>query len=277
MQILSTILVLGGLVVGVLGLIGVVIGKVPLLKLKGRGLGAGVLVGGLVLLGVGGTLAPKRSVTVTASPANATILIDGQKYMGTTGRLALIKDSYEVEVQAPNHHALKQTLDMSKQQTFTLKLTPFSAEELAAVKRQAEEKVAQARRAKVAQEQATATAAKAEAARVVAQQQVAKAAAVQAAKDQAAAQTEADVEARKIDIATFLIGCKKAVLAQLKVPDSAEYPSLGEQADRTREYKDGTKVLTGTVRALNPFGVKLSNAFTCSYSPDTLATTIQIQ
>ena len=277
MQILSTVLVLVGIVIGVLGLIGAAIGKVPLLKLKGRGLGAGMLVGGLALLILGGTLAPKRGVVVTASPTNATILIDGQKYTGTTGRLALIKDSYEVEVSAPNHHALKQTLDTSKQQTFTLKLKPFTAEELATVKRQAEEKAAQARRAKLAQEQATAAAAKVEVARVAAQQQADKVAAAQATKDQAVAQAEADLEARKIDIGTFLQRCEKAVRAQLKVPDSAEYPNLSEQADRTREYKDGTKVLTGSVKALNPFGVKLSNTFTCSYSPETLATVVRIR
>ena len=274
MQILSTVLVLVGLVIGVLGLIGAVIGKVPLLKLKGRGLGAGMLVGGLALLILGGTLAPKRGVIVTASPASATILIDGQKYTGTTGRLALIKDSYEVEVSAPNHHALKQTLDTSKQQTFTLKLTPFTAEELAAVKRQVELQAAQVRQAKLAKEQATAAVAKAEAARVAAQQQVSKAAAAQEAKDQAAAQAEADLKARKINIGTFLQRCEKAVRAQLKSPDSANFPGLMTENDQARETADGQRVWAGWVEAENSLGARPRTNFICTYNPASLGTKV---
>ncbi|GAA4009325.1 hypothetical protein GCM10022631_22150 [Deinococcus rubellus] len=283
MQTVSLVLALVGLVVGVLGLIGVILGKVPLLKLKGRGLAAGVLVGGLALAILGGNLAPRRTVTVTASPASATILIDGKTYTGTTGELPLLRDSYEVEIKAPRHHALKQTLDVSKQQKFNIALAPFSSEELAAIQRQADLKAEQARQAQLAKPQAKAAALKAEQARVVEEQRAKAAAAKQAVIDAAAAkkqavinavaaQAKAEREASLIGVGVFWIRCKEAVRAQLKSPDSAKFPSVMTQPDQTKEFGDGSKIWASSIQAQNAFGTEVNNEFTCTYNPTTRET-----
>ena len=302
MQTLSTLLVLVGLVVIVLGLVGVIVGKVPWLKRRGRALGAGVLGGGLALLILGGILVPRRGIVVTASPANATILLDGKRYTGTTGTLPLVADSYEVEVSAPNHHTVKQTLDVSRQQRFNIALTPFTAGELAAIA----EKARQARLAKEAaarakEQQAAAQAAakkradaaaaevkqKADAAQAAAKKradvaaaeakQKAAVAAAEAARKQAKAeaeqvrlaQQEADRQARLIDDATFLTSCVKVVRERLKSPRTARFPGTFEQLDKLQESKDGRKVWVGWVDAENSFGADTRTNFVCMYSPVT--------
>lgn len=269
MQIVSTVLVLVGIVVGVLGLIGVALGRVPLLKLKGRGLAAGVLVGGLAVMIGGGLLAPKRSVTVTVSPANSTIRIDGQTYTGTTGPLALVGDSYVVEASASNHHPLKQTLNTAERQTFALTLTPFSAEELATVRRQAEAKPEQERQAQLSQEKAKEAAAAAERARVAQEQRSQQEAAANAAKAQAAAQAAAELEARKISIGFFLVKCRDVVRGQLKSPSTAKFPGSLESNEQARETEDGERVWAGYVDSQNGFGATVRTAFICTYSPAT--------
>lgn len=230
---MAMIIGLIGMALMALGAWGVFKGKAPLIKLRGRPAYGGVLIGGLALTAVGGSLLPKSEVTLTFTPATATVKLDGQTYTQSPVRVKLTDLPYTVKASAEGYHAQSVSWDTEKQKSLHIDLKPITAAE-----RAADAAAAEAMRERIRQ------AAQARAAR-------------------------ADQASKSLDDGTFIVRCQDAVRAQLKAPSTAKFPGVLEKADAVTSYENGNKDWSGWVDSQNSFGALLRTEFLCEYSMDT--------
>lgn len=229
---MAMIIGLIGMALMALGAWGVFKGKAPLIKLRGRPAYGGVLIGGLALTAVGGSLLPKSEVTLTFTPATATVKLDGQTYTQSPVKVKLTDLPYTVKASAEGYHAQSVSWDTEKQKSLHINLKPITAAE-----RAADAAAAEAMRARIRQ------AAQARAAR-------------------------ADQASKSLDDGTFIVRCQDAVRAQLKAPSTAKFPGVLEKADAVTSYENGNKDWSGWVDSQNSFGALLRTEFLCEYDLD---------
>lgn len=230
---MAMIIGLIGMALLALGVIGLIKRRPPLLKLKSRRAAAGVLIGGLALTAVGGSLLPKSEVTLTFTPATATVKLDGQTYTQSPVKVKLTDLPYTVKASAEGYHAQSVSWDTEKQKSLHIDLKPITAAERAADAAAAEamrERIRQAAQARAAQ---------------------------------------ADQASKSLDDGTFIVRCQDAVRAQLKAPSTAKFPGVLEKADAVTTYENGNKTWSGWVDSQNSFGALLRTEFLCEYSMDT--------
>ncbi|KQQ99451.1 PEGA domain-containing protein [Deinococcus sp. Leaf326] len=229
---MAMIIGLIGMALLALGGIGVIKRRTPLLKLKRRRAAAGVLIGGLALTAVGGSLLPKSEVTLTFTPATATVKLDGQTYTQSPVRVKLTDLPYTVKASAEGYHAQSVSWDTEKQKSLHINLKPITAAERAADAAAAEamrERTRQAAQARAAQ---------------------------------------ADQASKSLDDGTFIVRCQDAVRAQLKAPSTAKFPGVLEKAAAVTTYENGNKDWSGWVDSQNSFGALLRTEFLCEYDFD---------
>ena len=226
---MAMIIGLIGMALLVLGIIGLVKRRTPLLKLKSRRAAAGIFVGGLALTAVGGSLLPKSEVTLTFTPATATVKLDGQTYTQSPVKVKLTYLPYTVKASAEGYHAQSVSWDTEKQKSLHIDLKPITAAE-----RAADVAAAEAMRQRIRQ----------------------------AAQ---AREAQADQASKSLDDGTFIVRCQNAVRAQLKAPSTAKFPGVLEKADAVTTYENGNKTWSGWVDSQNSFGALLRTDFLCKY------------
>lgn len=229
---MAMIIGLIGMALTVLGAIGVFRGRAPWPKLKGRLAYSGVVVGGLLLTALGGALLPKSEVTLSFTPANATVKLDGATYSQSPVKVSLTERSYTVRVSAEGYHPQSVSWNTEKQRSLHIDLKPISAAERAAQKAEEE-------------------------------RQQREAAAAQAAAEQRAAR-----EAKELDDGSFIVQCQDQVRARLKSPSTARFPGVLEKADSVTTYENGNKDWSGWVDSQNSFGAMIRTEFLCEYDLD---------
>ena len=226
---MSMLIGVAGLVLMILAAIGVVRGRAPLIKLKGRGPYVGLLVGGFIVTAIGGALMPESEVTITVTPANATVKVDGQTFTQSPVKLPLNDLTYTVEASAAGYHSESVKFDAEEQKAVTINLKQITAEEIAA------QKAAEAQKAR------------------------------DAAAAPAVAQAKADRAAKELDDGTMLVKCENLVRSRLKSPSTAKFPGTMEAAAAITTYENGNKDWSGWVDSQNSFGAMLRTEFLCEY------------
>ncbi|CAM4431727.1 hypothetical protein [Deinococcus marmoris] len=243
----GSIVIIAGLVLGILALIGLVRGVTPLLKLRGRPLAGGLLLGSIVIMGLGGQLLPNSDVTLTFTPAAAQVELNGEVYTQSPVKVKLTDSSYTVKASAGGYHAQSVEWDTGKQKALRVELKKFTAAELAA------QRAAEARKAKEA---------------AAAQARRDEEAAARRATAQAAAEARAAQAARadkELNVGTFVVMCQDAVKDKLKSPSTAKFASSATKIGSVQSNENGNKSWAGWVDSQNSFGAMLRTNFVCSY------------
>jgi hypothetical protein len=237
MTVIALLIVLSSLILAVLGIIGLLRGTAPFLKLKSRGLYAVALLGAFGLFIVGGILIPRNDVTLSVSPANAVVIVNGERYTGGQRTLNLVANStYTVEAKAQGYKSKKIEWDTGKQRSLRLELVKKTARELAAeqavLEQQKREAAAEAKRRKQAE---------------------------------AAARVAEARKAKELDDGRFVVECERLVKSKLKSPSTAAFANALVKAAEVRNYKNGNKDWSGWVDSQNGFGAMVRTEFLCEY------------
>jgi hypothetical protein len=240
MTVIVLVLIVSSFILAILAVLGLLRGTAPFLKLKSRGLYAVALLGAFGLFMAGGMLIPRNDVTLSVSPANAVVMVNGERYSGGQRTLNLVANStYTVEAKAQGYKSKKIEWDTSKQRSLRVELVKKTARDLAAeqavLEQQKREAAAEAKRQKQAE---------------------------------AAARVAEARKAKELDDGRFVVECERLVKSKLRSPSTAAFANSLVKAAEVRNYKNGNKDWSGWVDSQNGFGATVRAEFLCEYDLD---------